>query len=140
MNKQENNHHGEISSKKDESIQEINEILEQLPEDKMEIFQRSLTMTAFMQNDPETAISKKITEEHITKYLNDSGDNMRLSYKDRNHSRIFNIVIILFVLLFISFIIIVFRNKPEIVEKIIYAAGGFFAGGIGGFGYAKSKS
>jgi hypothetical membrane protein len=36
-------------------------------------------------------------------------------------------------------ILVLFRNKPEMVEKILYAVGGLLAGAVGGYGYGKSK-
>lgn len=32
-----------------------------------------------------------------------------------------------------------FRDKPDVIEKIIFTAGGAFIGFLGGFGYGKSK-
>lgn len=105
-----------------------------------EIIKQSLTIASVIQNSPENAISEKITQEHITQYLESSHKNMELSYKDKNKNRIFIVVILILVIIMIFGIMIIFKNNPNMVEKILYTAGGFVAGIIGGFGLGRSRS
>lgn len=105
-----------------------------------EIIKQSLTIASIMQNSPESSISEKITEEHIGKYLDSSHRNMELSYQDKNKQRIFTLLITLMLIGLIISIMIIFKSNPEMVEKILYAIGGFLAGSAGGYGYGRSKS
>lgn len=125
---------------KESEMVNIQEILEQIPEEQRELIEHSLTMTAFMQNSSESTVSKKINEEHISTYLKDSGENMRLSHKSQTQNRIFAFLIAVLLVAFFCFIILVFKNNPDVVEKIIFTAGGAIVGGLGGFGFGKSKS
>jgi len=92
-----------------------------------------------MQNAPESNISKKLTEEHISQYLKDSGDNMRLTHKSRFQTKIIVIISMVLILGFFTGIMVIFKDTPDIVEKIMFTAGGAIVGAIGGFGFGKSK-
>lgn len=41
---------------------------------------------------------------------------------------------------FIIIIIVLLKDNPEIMEKIIYTVGGVVIGAFGGYGYGKNKS
>ena len=116
------------------------ELLGTLPDEQREIIEQSLTIASFMQNSPESSISKKINEEHISTYLKDSGDNMRKSYQAQTQNRILAFGIVLVLSFLVCFIIFVFKEKPDFVEKIIYTSGGAVLGALGGFGFGKSKN
>ena len=125
-----------------DSIPQIIESIENstdIPKEQISIIEESLTMMSFMQNSSDSLIAKKITDKHIEKYLEDSGENMRLSYEDSKQSRYFIIIIISIMTVLVAFIVYTFRNSPEVIEKIILAAGGFITGGFGGYGFGKSK-
>lgn len=42
-------------------------------------------------------------------------------------------------MLFIIVIIIFLKDTPDVMEKIIYTAGGLIAGALGGYGFGKTK-
>ncbi|MCL2637169.1 MAG: hypothetical protein FWD48_02245 [Oscillospiraceae bacterium] len=119
----------------------LDEMLDDLPEERQKQIRKSvMTMMSVTSNNPMTDIAKKIDGEHITAFLKESNENMRLSYKDRFQTKIIGIIVLVFVLLFLVIIVLVFKDSPDIVEKIIYATGGLVFGGLGGFGIAKYKS
>lgn len=132
------------NSKKEQtdSIPEIIENIEngkEIPKEQVAFIEESLTMMSFMQNSSEAIMAKKITDKHIDKYLEDSGENMRLSYKDNSQNRIFVSIIIIVATLLIAFIVYTFKDSPEVIEKIMFAAAGLISGGFGGYGLEKSK-
>ena len=96
-------------------------------------------MAMSMESSPESSVSKKMTSEHITQFMKDSGDNMRLTHKadSRKQWMIFGSVFLL--LVFFVFVIIEFKANPDFIEKLLYSVGGLIAGALGGFGYGKSK-
>lgn len=87
----------------------------------------------------ENAISKKITEEHITAYLNGSKEQMLEAYKEEHEDKIFKAIILFIVLAFIVVVILLLKNTPDIMEKVLYTLGGLLGGALGGYGYGKSK-
>ena len=48
-------------------------------------------------------------------------------------------VILLIVVAFIIILISMLKDKPDIMEKVLYASGGLIAGALGGYGFGKSK-
>ena len=125
-----------------DSIPQIMENIENskdIPKEQIAIIEESLTMMSVIQNSSDSLMAKKITDKHIEKYLEDSGENMRLSYKDNTQHRIFLVAIIIVMTILIGFIIYTFKDSPDVIEKIILAAGGLISGGIGGYGLGKSK-
>ena len=42
-------------------------------------------------------------------------------------------------MIFLVVVIVLLKDKPNIMEKMIYAAGGLIAGAVGGFGYGYKK-
>ncbi|MDO5095130.1 MAG: hypothetical protein Q4D65_01115 [Peptostreptococcaceae bacterium] len=86
-------------------------------------------------------VLKKIESEHITQYLNLNQSHMENEYKERKEAKILYFAIaLLFVLMLFGIIFLLKDSNPEIMEKIIYIAGGFVIGGLGGYGYGKSKN
>ena len=87
----------------------------------------------------ESSVAKKITEEHITKMLALEEKGMETQYKENNSNRIFMIVIAVLLIGLVVTILVLFRDKTDMVEKILYAVGGLMAGFGGGYGFSKSK-
>ena len=131
---------GEINNSSFEKEPEhpsFQEVLEHIPVEQREFIEQSLSIATCFQNSPESAVSKKINEEHISTFLKDSGDNMRLTHKGQTQNRILTFAIAFLLVFFFCFIIWVFKNYPDVVEKLIFTAGGVIVGGLGGFGFGK---
>ena len=129
---------GDIKNEIETLPVEIDEVLREIPEEKRTLIRERISV--FMSGqEPESAISRKMTPDHISTYLKDAGDDMRLSHRERSQSKWFIFIIGLFVFGLIGLVIMIFQDKPDLIEKIIFAVGGCAAGFIGGFGYGKSK-
>ena len=127
-----------------ESINSIPEILEQIertnmPKEQLDIIEESLAMMSVMQNTSDSVVARKINDKHIDKYLDDSAENMRLAYKDRTQNRIMLVIIIFIITVLIGFVIYIFKDYPNAIEKIIFALTGLISGGLGGYGLGKTK-
>lgn len=42
-------------------------------------------------------------------------------------------------MVFIVVLIVLLKDKPEILEKVLYSMGGLIVGAFGGYGFGKSK-
>lgn len=120
---------------------EFSEVLEDMPEDVRkqveQIMVSSVQMAGIIR--PENNISKKITEQHITDYLDASKQQMLEDYKSKREDKIFQGIVLFVVLAFIIIVIILLKDIPDVMEKIVYILVGGFGGYLGGYGYGKSK-
>ena len=92
-----------------------------------------------MTEPTESSVAKKITEEHITMMLGLEQKGIETQYKENKSNRVFIVAIAILGVGLIITILVLFRDKPDMVEKILYAAGGVAAGFLGGLGVGKSK-
>ena len=88
----------------------------------------------------ENEVAKKINESHITNYLEGAREQMQNEYKERHEKKIFTVVLVFLALVAFIVIIILLKDKPEILEKIIYSVAGFVAGAFGGYGFGRRHS
>lgn len=122
---------------------EVTKALESVPEDKKKIIEEQ--MFSFMQmgssiSSPETEVMKKLTSEHLTVYMDIMREDMQNRYAERKHNKVFAIVALILLMAFVIGIIILLKSNPNVMEKVIYAAGGLIAGALGGYGFGKRKS
>lgn len=89
---------------------------------------------------PQLELMKKMTPDHITEFLEGQREATRCQFKESRDSKIFCGFILLVALSFIIVLIVLLRDIPETMEKVIYAAGGFAAGIVGGYGFGKTRS
>lgn len=138
-----NGENKEIHSNSSEEVTEpIAEILKDVPPENRKHVEKTLQTTIEMVGgrlSPEFSVAKKITSEHISKYLDDSGTNMKLGYKERHQNKIFIFSLVVVALIFFLALILLLRDKPDLLENIIYTVGGFVAGAFGGYGMGKHK-
>lgn len=125
----------------DDEIQNENfkKLLDDIPpEHKKEVLKiMSLQMSAM--KPYESPVTKKITEEHITTFLENNKKEMELDYAEKKHRKYLFAFIILVTIVFIIVVIILLKDKPEIMEKIIYTFAGLVAGAAGGYGIGRSR-
>lgn len=117
----------------------VEAIIDNLPPSQQNMVRMSMTMAKFMEASPENSISDKINEGHISKYLESAEKNMENTFKDKNRHRIFLFGVFALSLFAVIIISNIFKENPDMVEKILYGAGGLVAGALGGFGYGRSK-
>jgi hypothetical protein len=122
---------------------ELNEALQNIPEEKRNIIIReyhSVTMGMMRsEKTTEESIISKMTSKNMDTYMKDAGDNMRLTHKGKTQNRVFLFGLALIITILFIVVIVIFRDNPEFIEKIIMPAGGVLAGFAGGFGFGKSK-
>ena len=111
--------------------------LDGLPKEVSSMIRYSMTLMNANMREP--SLADKFTPEHIDKALDIQKEGMQIEHKDNNTNRLFMLAVILVIAAIIVTILVLFRDKPEMAEKILYAAGGLIAGAIGGYGYGKSK-
>lgn len=121
--------------------EDLDELLDNIPDqEKKMIMKTSMSMLNMSaSNHLENPIVKKITEEHISSFLDASKQNMELEYKDKKQNNVFVGSIILAVMIFIIVLIILLKDSPELMEKIICIFVGLITGVIGGYGFGKNK-
>ena len=131
----------EIAATESSIPKEIDDALNSIPDKEQARVARSIMSMQFgaISATPENAISKKITSEHITQYLTDSSIAMKECFKERRDDKIFKGFALLVTLIFVVILIVLLKDKPSILEKIIYTIGGLVAGCVGGYGYGYKK-
>ena len=132
----------EKSSENLEDLENIDEILEGVPEEHKKTIQKLIISSIQMRGmiSSENEVAKKITEEHITQYLEGTKLEMENSYEEKKHKKILVFLTIFLTMAFIVVIILLLKDIPDIMEKIIYTIGGLAAGAIGGYGFGKLKN
>ena len=134
----------ESESGRKENIDELDELLEAVPEEHRNSIKELMVSSASFQMGgmfpSPNPIAKKITEEHITQYLEGSKVDMENRYAEKKHQKVFLFLSMLLAMVFFIIVIILLKENPDVMEKIIYTAGGLVAGAFGGYGLGKNKS
>jgi len=119
------------------------DVLDEMPK-QVQFMQR--TMMAIMERTSESSVANKITEKHIEQMLDiqRSGvDNQRLGMelqvKDNDRNRLLALAVVLAILALAALVLILYKDQPDMVQKIIIPAITFIAGAGGGYGLGKSK-
>ena len=71
---------------------EIEEALESVPPEHRKVIERMMISSSVQMRSivsPETAVMKKITTEHISQYLNGAEQEMKNSYAEKFHKKVF---------------------------------------------------
>lgn len=121
---------------------ELEEVLESVsPEHRRQI--EKLMISSFQMRSiaesPDSVVMKKLTSEHISKYLDGAEQEMKNSYKEKFHRKIFIFLSMIIAMVFFIVIIVLLKNTPNIMEKVIYTVGGIIAGAFGGYGLGKNQ-
>ena len=122
---------------------ELDEVLENVPPEHRKILERLMVSSSIHMGSistPETAVMQKLTPEHISKYLDGAEQEMKNSYAEKFHKKIFSFLSMLIAMIFFIIIIILLKDNPDIMEKIIYTVGGVVIGALGGYGFGKNRN
>lgn len=65
---------------------------------------------------------------------------MKNSYAEKFQKKVFTFLTMLIAMIFFIVIIVLLKDKPDIMEKVLYAVGGVIAGAFGGYGLGKKQS
>ena len=143
------------SQKQEEGLQnnlksspvEINEVLSKISEKRPG---KITEMMAMMGGPIGNPIHNKMNEEHITQVLElaklhderefelhktGQGNNDRQATSSRRYSFASFIVIVSIILV----ILVLFKDKPDVLIPILSGIGGLLTGALGGYGFGKSK-
>lgn len=122
---------------------EIEEVLESVPPEHRKVIERMMISSSVQMRSivsPEAAVMKKITEEHISQYLHGAEIDMKNSYTEKLHKKIYSFLSMLFAMIFFIIIIVLLKDVPDVMEKVIYTVGGVIVGAFGGYGFGKNHS
>ncbi len=120
---------------------EVAEVLQTVAPDarkKIEYFMHS-QISLISRMSPETQVMKQVTSDHITTMLQTQENAMQNTFKENHEKRISGLIAGGLLAGFLVFIIVFLKDTPDIMEKIIYAAGGLLAGAVGGYGFGRAK-
>lgn len=121
----------------------LNDILEDVPEEHRKKVEKMIIASSVQMRgmiSPEATVMNKITGEHITEYLQGARQEMENTFDERKQNRIFTFLTLIFAMIFFIIIILLLKDKPDFMEKIIYSFVSLVAGAIGGYGFGKSRS
>lgn len=121
------------------SEDDISGLLELPREERRMIRSVMASVQMIQRTGTDTAVASKITEEHITQYLNGARENMQLEHRDKHQLRITTLIAMALIGLFLVVVILLLKDNPDVMEKIIYAVGGVLIGAVGGFGIGRYK-
>ncbi len=120
----------------------LQDILEEVPKEKREVIERMMVSSFQMSgiaSSPEATVMKKLTPEHISKYLDGAELEMKNSYQEKFHKKVFVFLTMIVAMIFFIVIVLLLKDNPEIMEKVLYTLGGVIAGAFGGYGLGKNQ-
>ena len=124
-------------------LEELNEMMEELPEEHRKVVLKITSMMMSHQmygiQAPESTIAKKIAPEHISMYLQGMAETTKNAYAERKSNKWFILVTTILAMVFFIAIIILLKDKSDIMEKVLYTISGVLAGAFGGYGIGKYK-
>ena len=104
-----------------------------------ELIEMSQVMATLSQISSGTDFSDKITTEHITRYLDGAEKNMTLAFEEKKHSKYFILALAIIVSIVFIILFVILKDKPDVLEKLIYSVVGLFTGFAGGYGLGKKR-
>lgn len=127
-------------SEPEETEEVIEEVLEAVPPQHRKTIERMMVSSFRMQSiSPEAKMMEKVTEQHIDKFLDTSKETMEKEYQEKAHRKIYTAVLAIFGMAFLLAVILILRDNPDVMEKVIYTVGGVIVGALGGYGFGKSR-
>lgn len=141
VNPKEENKEKNIEEQDYTNQEPIDIMLENIPKEERHEVKRMIGLSMQMGRtiSPEMELMKKMTPQHVTEFLEAQKEEMQNQFKEKRETKIFLVVILLIVVAFIIILISMLKDKPDIMEKVLYASGGLIAGALGGYGFGKSK-
>lgn len=145
-NKEENSKEKQVLDNVDkDSLEEaeLEDVLESVPPEHRKVIERMMISSSIQMrsiSSPETAVMKKLTPDNISKYLDGAELEMKNSYAEKFHRKIFTFLTMLVAMAFFILLVILLKDNPDIMEKIIYIVGGVVIGAFGGYGFGKNRN
>ncbi len=129
-------------SDNDEIEAELEEVLDSVPPEHRKVIEKMMISSVQMRSiasSPEATVMKKLTPEHISKYLDGAEQEMKNSYAEKFHKKVFTFLTMIVAMIFFIVIIVLLKESPDVMEKIIYTVGGVIVGAFGGYGLGKNQ-
>lgn len=121
----------------------IDDVVQKVPEEDRHEVRRMMSLTMqmgrVMSSSPEMELMKNMTSQNIDKFLDGQQAAMQYQFKEGRESKIFLGAMALLFMVFIVVLIFLLKDKPDILEKVLYSMGGLIVGAFGGYGFGKSK-
>jgi UDP-N-acetylglucosamine:LPS N-acetylglucosamine transferase len=107
-------------------------------------------MMAMMGGSMGNPLHNKMTPEHITQVLDLATKHDEREYKvhmsgqekqdkQTTSTRRYSFATFFVIIVFVSFMIVIFRSQPAVLIPILSGMGGLLTGALGGYGFAKSR-
>lgn len=121
----------------------IDDVVQKVPEEDRHEVRRMMSLTMqmgrVMSSSPEMELMKNMTSQNIDKFLDGQQAAMQYQFKEGREGKIFLGAMALLFMVFIVVLIFLLKDKPDILEKVLYSMGGLIVGAFGGYGFGKSK-
>ena len=131
----------DIDDEADDLPKEFSEILEDMPKEARHEVRKMVGMSMQMGGiiSPQLELMKKMTSENVTEFLQGQRESANNQFKESRDHKILLAFTLVISFLFITVLVILLKENPDILEKVLYTLGGLVTGLLGGYGYGKSK-
>lgn len=142
MEEEKNTKENNMPSSTDE-VEILDELLENMPEEHRRSVEKFFISRSVQMREiasPENTVMNKITAAHVSAFLDASREEMRHTYQEMKHRKIFTFATIVIAMIFFVIIIILLKDNPDVMEKVLYTVGGVVLGAFGGYGFGKNSN
>lgn len=125
-----------------ETGDDIDEILEDIPKEARHEVKKMIGMSMQMSGrlSPEYELMKKMTPENVSEFLEGQKLESQHQFQANRDNKILLGFSLVVVLIFIVVLVIILRDNPDTMEKVLYALIGLVTGLFGGYGFGRRKS
>lgn len=122
--------------------EEMSQVLDKLPENEQSIIKQLWFSQSSMISriSPEFDVAKKVTSEHIDKLLDTQDKAMEKAFKDKGQRRVFMLLLTLLAATVLIALVVLLKDKPEFMEKIVTIVFSGSLGAAGGYGIGVHKN
>lgn len=121
--------------------EELKKAIDSLPSGKRELVEKTfIGLLAKSSESAETIFAKKLTDKNIQQYLENDAKRDEYIYesnKENNHKQKFCLVVFSVVVIVL---VILLRDKPDVMERLITVVVGCAVGFVGGYGYGSKNN
>lgn len=118
----------------------VEEILEDAPEEvRHEVKKMMMSMSMGGVMSPSIELMKKLTPEHVSEFLIGQREAVNNQFKESRDSKVFLGISLVVILSFVVILVVLLKDSPDILEKVLYTLGGLITGLLGGYGFGKSR-
>lgn len=119
---------------------EVAQVLDTLPVEQRTTIVRFFSQAVLLsRSSPETEIAKKINSDHITQLLNQDQQAMEYEFKDSQSRRKYQLISTGIVCVIVLALVVILKDSPDTLEKVLIGLGGVIAGAAGGYGVGITK-